>query len=123
MKIKKIAFRPCVREHDKGVFLGYANIEIEFAPDMSQTLYNVELNVWDDNGFAIRTPRHQAKRNNQWYTDCFLSEKLRRGIEKALRADDVINTLVAVAEASFIDAVEPACENLANEKEDLEIPF
>jgi hypothetical protein len=123
MKIKKISFRPLVREHEKGVFLGYANIEIEFAPDVSQTLYNVELTVWDDNGFAIRTPRHQAKRNSQWYTDCFLSEKLRRGIEQALRADDVINTLVAIAEARILDAVEPACENLAQEKEDIAYPF
>lgn len=97
MKITKIDFRPVVREHDKGVFIGYANVEITFAPDVSLTLYSVELNVWDDNGFAVRTKRHQAERNGRWYTDAFLSDTFRKHLANALLKDRVIASAAELA--------------------------
>ena len=97
MKITKINFRPVVRPHDKGVFLGYANVEITFAKDVAMTLYNVECNVWDDNGFAIRTPRHKAERNGQWYTDAFLSDEFRKRLADTILKDRVIASAAELA--------------------------
>jgi hypothetical protein len=117
MKITKISFRPVVRPTDSGVFIGYANVTIEFAPEVSMTLYSVELNVWDDNGFAVRTPRHLAERNGQWYTDCFLSDKFRDGLANALLRDAVI----AAAAEQASEARDNACKS--DRKESDEIPF
>lgn len=116
MKITKIDFRPVVREHDKGVFIGYANVEIEFAKDVSMTLYSVELNVWDDNGFAVRTRRHQAERNGRWYTDTFLSDAFRVALANALLKDERIAKL---AEKSAEGRDAEACD----QEKSLEIPF
>ena len=117
MKITELTFRPVVREHAKGVFIGYANVEIEFAPEISMTLYNVELNVWDDNGFAVRTPRHQAKRNSRWYSDAYLSDTFREKLANALLKDAVI----ASAAEQATDARDNACA--ADAKDNGEIPF
>lgn len=117
MKITQITFRPVVRAHEKGVFIGYANITIEFAPDVSMTLYSVELNVWDDNGFGVRTKRHQADRNGRWYTDAFLSDTFREKLANALLKDAVI----ASAAEQATDARDNACA--ADAKDNGEIPF
>ena len=121
MKITNISFRPVVRAHEKGVFIGYANIEIEFAPEVSMTLYSVELNVWDDNGFAVRTRRHQAERNSRWYTDCFLSDTFREKLANALLKDAMI-AAAALSATEKRDA-EAACADLENSKSADEIPF
>jgi len=117
MKITKIDFRSVVRPNSAGVFIGYANVEIEFAPDVSMTLYSVELNVWDDNGFGVRTKRHQADRNGRWYTDCFLSDKFRDGLANALLKDGVI----AAAAEEAQEARDNACASGAKDSD--EIPF
>lgn len=121
MKITELTFRPVVREHAKGVFIGYANVEIEFAPEISMTLYNVELNVWDDNGFAVRTPRHQAKRNSRWYSDAYLSDTFREKLANALLKDAMI-AAAAIGATEKRDA-EAACADLENSKSEDEIPF
>lgn len=118
MKITKIAFRPVVREHDKGVFIGYANVEITFAPDVALTLYNVECNVWDDNGFAVRTPRHKAERNGRWYSDAFLSDAFRERLANAMLKDRIVAAAAEAATESRDESV--ACDT---EKNDNEIPF
>jgi hypothetical protein len=120
MKVTKIAFRPFSAENDKGTLIGFANVTIEFAKDVEMTLYNVELNVWDDNGFAIRTPRHKAPRNGQWYTDAFLSDKFRNGLANAILKDRVV-AAAADAATEERDARKNACES--DEKDDNEIPF
>jgi len=101
MKIKDISFRPVTRAHEKGVFVGYANLTLvlDEQSDIAMTLYNVELTVWDDNGFAVRTPRHQAERNNRWYTDCFLSDTFRERVANALlKVPAISEAAIAAAE-------------------------
>ena len=121
MKITKIAFRPVVREHDKGVFIGYANVTIEFAPNVALTLYNVECNVWDDNGFAVRTPRHQAERNGRWYSDALLTEELRKRLANAMLKDRVIAACAEEATEQRDNAC--SADEESDVKSDSEIPF
>jgi len=123
MKITKIAFRPFVREHDKGTLIGFANVTIEFAKDVSMTLYNVNLNVWDDNGFAVSMPQHQADRNGRWYSDALLSPEFRTRLANAILKDRVIAVAAEVATDARDERSEGCDTETETEKNDNEIPF